>query len=94
MTGSERSSDGLDPRRRRALFRAWRRGTREMDLLLGRFADAHIEALDDHDLADFEALMQVADDELFTWITGRAPPTPEHATPLFEAIVAFHRRTA
>src|SRR6185312_2474810 len=38
MTGSTRSSDGLDERRRRLLFRCWHRGTREMDLILGRFA--------------------------------------------------------
>ena len=36
MTGSTRSSDGLDDRRKRLLFRCWHRGTREMDLLLGR----------------------------------------------------------
>ncbi len=77
MTGSTRSSHDLDPRRRRALFRAWRRGMREMDLILGGFADAHIGDLGDHDLADFEALMDVADDELFAWIAGREPPEIE-----------------
>ena len=42
MTGSTRSSNGLDDRRKRLLFRCWHRGTREMDLILGRFADAEI----------------------------------------------------
>jgi antitoxin CptB len=42
MTGTIRSSDGLDVRRRRILFRAWHRGMREMDLIMGRFADAVI----------------------------------------------------
>ena len=41
MTGSTRSSDGLDTRRRRLLFRAWHRGIKEMDLIMGRFSDAH-----------------------------------------------------
>jgi antitoxin CptB len=90
MTGTGRSSDGLDPRRRRALFRAWRRGTREMDLLLGPFADAHIGQLGDHDLADFEALLEVPDDELFTWITGGVPTVSRYRTPIFDAIVSFH----
>ncbi len=45
MTGSTRSSDGLDDRRKRLLFRCWHRGTREMDLILGRFADAEIAEL-------------------------------------------------
>ncbi|MCC7346913.1 MAG: succinate dehydrogenase assembly factor 2, partial [Variibacter sp.] len=40
MSGSERSSSGLDERRRRLLFRAWHRGTKEMDFIMGRFADA------------------------------------------------------
>ena len=46
MTGTTRSSSDLDPRRRKALFRSWHRGTREMDLVLGRFADAEIGSLD------------------------------------------------
>ena len=90
MTGTSRSSDGLDPRRRRALFRAWRRGTREMDLLLGRFADAYIADLGDADLAQFEALMEVPDRDLFAWVTGREVVPANYATPLHAAIVRFH----
>jgi antitoxin CptB len=92
MTGTARSSEGLDARRRRALVRAWRRGTREMDLVLGRYADAHIADLSDHDLADFEALMDVPDQDLFAWVTGAAPVAPRHASPVLDAIVTFHTR--
>jgi antitoxin CptB len=92
MTGSTRSSQDLDPRRRRALFRAWRRGMREMDLILGGFADTHIDTLDDHDLADFEALLEVADDELYAWVTGRKRPADEYLSPVFRSIVAFHHK--
>jgi antitoxin CptB len=53
---TERSSEGLDPRRRRLLFRAWRRGVREMDLIIGRFADAHIEAFDESGLDELAKL--------------------------------------
>jgi antitoxin CptB len=90
MTGTARSSDGLDPRRRRALFRAWHRGTREMDLLLGRFADAYIGDLSDTDLAAFEALMEVPDRDLFAWVTGSEAVAANYQTPLYRAIVAFH----
>ncbi|RUU81224.1 succinate dehydrogenase assembly factor 2, partial [Mesorhizobium sp. M7A.T.Ca.TU.009.01.3.1] len=45
MTGTTRSSEGLDVRRRKLLFRSWHRGMREMDLILGTFADAEIGAL-------------------------------------------------
>ena len=46
MTGTTRSSEGLDPRRRKLLFRSWHRGIREMDLILGGFADAENPRLD------------------------------------------------
>ena len=90
MTGSSRSSDGLDARRRRALFRAWRRGTRELDLLLGPFADAHIGGLGDHDLADFEALLDAPEGDVLAWLTGREPVAPKYATALYQAILKFH----
>ena len=70
MTGSSRSSEGLDPRRRRLLFRCWHRGTKEMDLLLGSFADACLDALSDDQLDDLEHLMGAADTDLFTWLSG------------------------
>jgi antitoxin CptB len=92
MTGISRTSLGLDPRRRRALFRAWHRGTREMDLILGPFADAHIEDLDEHDLGDFEALMETPDDELYTWIVGRIPAAEQSQTRVFNLIIAFNAK--
>jgi antitoxin CptB len=55
---TERSSEGLDERRRKLLFRAWRRGVREMDLIVGRFADAHIDKFDAAGLDDFERLIE------------------------------------
>jgi antitoxin CptB len=93
VTGITRSSFDLDPRRRRALFRAWHRGMREVDLLLGPFADAHIASLTDHDLADFEALMEVPDDELLTWIVGRVPVAQDYRSRVFDSIVAFNAKS-
>ena len=90
MTGTSRTSEGLEPRRRRALFRAWHRGTREMDLLLGRFADAYIATLSEADLASFEALMEVPDRDLFAWVTGGEPVARNYQTPLYAALVGFH----
>lgn len=90
MTGTTRTSDGLDPRRRRALFRAWHRGIREMDLLLGTFADTHIGDLDDSRLDEFEALMELQDKDLLSWFTGTAPVAAEHDTPVFRQIAEFH----
>jgi antitoxin CptB len=84
------SPDRLDARRRRLLFRAWRRGMREMDLILGRFAEARLAALPDRDLSDMERLMDVPDQDLFAWVTGAVPVAASYDTPVFRAIVAFH----
>jgi len=63
MTGSARSSDGLDLRRRKLLYHAWHRGMREMDLIMGRFADAALDELTEAELAEFEQLIEVPDRE-------------------------------
>ena len=83
----------LDDRRRRARFRAWHRGMREVDLLLGGFADANLATMSDGELDALEALMEVPDDQLYTWLVGRVPPAAEHRTPLFDRIVAHHSET-
>ena len=62
----------LDDRRKRLRFRAWHRGTREMDLVLGRFVDANAAALTDGEIETLEALMEVPDPELYLWIAGTA----------------------
>jgi antitoxin CptB len=92
MSGSTRSSDGLDARRRRLLFRCWHRGMREMDLIMGRFADAHIGELSDADLGVFERLLEVPDQEVLAWITGAAAVPTEHDSPLFRRLRDFHWR--
>jgi antitoxin CptB len=89
MTGSTRSSEGLDDRRKRLLFRCWHRGTREMDLILGRFADAEIAGLSDGDMAELERLLEVPDPDLYAALTGDKMPEPELAGALFARIKAF-----
>ena len=91
MTGSSISSAGLDERRSRVLFRAWRRGTREMDLLVGRFADHALAGLSETDLGDFERLIEVPDADLFGWATGASAVPLNYDTPVFRAMLAFNR---
>jgi antitoxin CptB len=89
MTGLVRSSADLDPRRRRILFRAWHRGIREMDLMLGQFCEAEIADLSDAQLDELEHIMAEEDNDLIKYITG-ADPVPSHLnTPLFERIAAL-----
>ncbi len=89
MSGMGRSSEGLDIRRRKLLFRAWHRGLREVDLILGGFADRHIEELDDTALSEFESLMNVPDGELLAWLTGEAEVPGLHDGPLFRRLREF-----
>jgi antitoxin CptB len=90
MTGSTRSSAGLDARRRRLLFRSWHRGTREADLIMGRFADAHVEGFSDAELDEYEHLLGVLETDLLTWITGQTAVPAEHDTAMFRRVRDFH----
>jgi antitoxin CptB len=93
MSGTTRSSEGLDQRRRKLLFRSWHRGTREMDLIMGRFADATIEQLTEKEIGEFERLIGAPDPDLLAWITGEADVPPDYDTALFRRLRDFsHRR--
>ena len=86
-----RSSDGLDPRRRKLLFRCWHRGMREVDLIMGRFADAAVDELSDDELAEFERLIEVPDHDVLAWVTGEAAVPAAYDTPLFRRLRDFNR---
>ncbi len=65
-----------DPRLKKLKFRAWHRGFREADLILGPFADGHLEQMGAEQLDSFERLLDQADHDVYGWIIGSAP-TPE-----------------
>lgn len=90
MPGAKKSSEGLDARRRRILYRAWHRGTREMDLIMGPFADAHLADMTEMELNEFERLIEVLDPDLFAWTTGAETPPPDYDGPLWRRLKAFH----
>ncbi len=92
MTGSTRSSDGLDARRRRLLFRSWHRGIKEMDLIMGRFSDAHIADFTDQELDAYERLMELRDQDILSWIEETAEVPRDHDTPLFRRLRDFNHR--
>lgn len=77
-------------RRKRLRYRAWHRGTKEMDLILGPFADAHTDAMDSAELDRLEALMDEEDPPLLTWVMGQQEP-PEHVDRAFlQHVIADH----
>lgn len=89
MSESEREED-LAARRRRAVFRSGHRGMREMDILLGGFADRHMAALSEAELADYERLLEAQDRDIFGWLTATMDIPPAYDTPVFRKILAFH----
>ncbi|WP_336279302.1 FAD assembly factor SdhE [Bartonella sp. CB175] len=80
----------LDTRRRRLIFRAWHRGIREMDLILGRYVNAHIVKMNDKTVSELEYIMSFDDRDLLMWTTGVALPPSEIDSPLFRDIVNYH----
>ena len=78
-----------DIRRKRLLFRSWHRGTREADLILGSFAEAHLAGFDAARLDEYESLLACPDAELFDWIAGRRAPPPEYNTEVTHLLLAF-----
>ncbi len=90
MTGLTRTSADLDPRRKRILFRAWHRGIREMDLIMGRYVESVIAELGEGDLATLETLIEIDDHDLFAWINGDRQVPEAHDTTIFRAMQAFH----
>ncbi len=75
--------------RRQLRFRAWHRGTREADLLLGPFADAFLPDCPAADVAVFADLLTVDDPDLWDWVTGRAAPPAAHETSVLAALRRF-----
>jgi antitoxin CptB len=76
-----------DTRLRRLRMRSWHRGIKEMDLILGRWADAHLAEADDATLEAYEAVLAEADQDLYAWVSGQADPPPSLA-PMLARIAA------
>ena len=81
----------LETRRRRAAFRANHRGTKEMDWLLGKYADAHLGGMGEPELKLFETLIEMPDPDLQSWILDPAPIEGREIAPLVDALRSFHK---
>ena len=73
-------------RRKRLIYRSWHRGTREMDLILGSFADKNVPNFSEEELNEYEALLQLQDPDLYNWITGVEPVPANIKSDLFEKL--------
>jgi antitoxin CptB len=79
-----------DPRLKKIRFRAWRRGFREADLILGAFADEQLSQLTAAELDAFETLLDQPDHDLYGWIIGREPAPADLQGPMLKRLQAFH----
>lgn len=79
----------LEKTRKRLHFRAWHRGTKESDLILGRFADAYLADMSAEELAQFGQILDRIDPELMDWITGLEPVPANLRSPVLDRLLAF-----
>jgi antitoxin CptB len=82
-------SDAEETRRKRLLFRSWHRGTKETDLLLGSFADAHLARFSPGELEEFEGILEASDAELWDWLIHRFPPPPDRDGAVMRRLLDF-----
>jgi antitoxin CptB len=86
------ATDGTASIRRKKLqFRSWHRGTRELDLIFGAFADAAIETLDEGELDDYERLLNLPDTDLMDWMLTGKPVPADIDSALMQRILAFRQ---
>lgn len=79
--------ENLENLRNKLRFRAWHRGTREMDLLMGSFADRHIATFDEAALHEFEEILTYNDPDLYNWMTGREEAPANLHSPIFDLLL-------
>jgi antitoxin CptB len=88
MTDFEQGGSS-ENRRKRLLFRAQRRGFKEVDLIFGAYADLHLAALDEAGLDQFEALLTVPDQEVYAWLRGAQTVPEAYDNPVFAGLKAL-----
>lgn len=88
LTPPRPENETHENRLKRIKIRAWRRGIKEMDLLIGGYADAHLADMDVAQLDALEDLMDENDQDLLAWATGQQE-VPEKFQPSLKALLAF-----
>ncbi|MCF1710910.1 succinate dehydrogenase assembly factor 2 [Tabrizicola sp. J26] len=83
-------AETAEDRLKRLRMRSWRRGTKEMDLVLGPYADARLAAMDEPMLALYDRLLTENDQDLLPWVLGQTPAPADYSALLAE-IAAFAR---
>ena len=83
-------SETEEARLKRMAMRSWRRGMKEMDLILGPYADAHLAGMSEDRLVVFDKLLEENDQDLLPWVLGQNP-APGYLTELIAEIGVYAR---
>lgn len=84
-----RADESVETRRKRLRFRSGHRGSRELDLILGAFAQRHVENFTAAQLDQYEQLLEIPDPDLYNWLTGQAPVPGAARTDMLELLLSF-----
>ncbi len=82
-------TDSLEKRRKRLAFRSRHRGTQELDLVIGSFAERYLQAFDELQMDHFEALLDVAEPVIYDWVTGKTAPPAEYSNDVTDLLLSF-----
>ena len=85
--GYKSHMDDIENRRKRLIFRSWHRGTREMDLLMGSFADEHVPEMSIAELDIYEELLQTPDPDVYDWVSGQKQAPANMINPVLEKLL-------
>ena len=89
---TQQNGGSSEARRKRLLFRAQRRGFKEVDLIFGNFAVAELANLSELELDQFEALLNAPDQQVYAWLRDAESVPDEYASPLFDRMKALCSR--
>lgn len=87
------SGEELANLRKRLIFRSWHRGTREMDLIMGRFAEAAVPGMSEADLGAYTRLLEESDPDIYDWLCGRQPIPESSDSAVLRLLIdhSFHK---
>jgi antitoxin CptB len=84
------SVETLEKKRKRLIFRSWHRGTREMDIIMGSFADKYVPLFDAALLDAYDALLQESDPDIYDWVCGREQVPASARSAVVEQLLEHH----
>lgn len=87
---TEETLEDIDTKRKRLIFRSWHRGTREMDLILGSFADLYVPEFSAQDLTLYDEILHHSDPDLYNWISGKEDTPANYRNPVMDKLLAHN----